>query len=459
MRPIDRTTPSAGFQFQIVETGKDDPARLAAGTLGVLFQTGVAGDSIDSVGIVYRDQAQADRIRAAMTVENVDRYTLVSEPEAALAYLQATGELGSKTAVFYDLGDAGLTVTVVDLGTREILAERTDSIGGRIFDNVIREHQLGTNVVWRPDDPATDDELSSQCREAKEKLSQTGTVAVPGAAGVVLMSRDTFDPLIAQCVESSAQFVHNVIARSGLNPEAVVLLGGGAHVPLVQEVLRSWLKLPLVVPHEPELVLAKGGAMLADRPASPKPSSAFTRIVPPRREAREAAPPAASVGEETERIPVITATVASSSRDPEPTSKAPWWAALSGRGPSVSGKQISGAGLAGTALAVVAVIGVALGAGNTVFGAPSDEAGPTQTITTPTTPKRSLPQPAVAPAPVTTTTTAPPTTESTQPRPVPSAPEPPPPPAMIPGLNVPVPTLPPLPTLELPRLPEFRFPG
>ncbi len=61
VRPVDRTTPTAGFQFQVVETGKDDPARLAAGTLGVLFQTGVAGDPVERVGLVYRDQAQAER--------------------------------------------------------------------------------------------------------------------------------------------------------------------------------------------------------------------------------------------------------------------------------------------------------------------------------------------------------------------------------------------------------------
>jgi molecular chaperone HscA len=212
------------------------------------------------------------------------------------------------------------------------------------------------------------------------------------------------------------------------------------------------------VPHEPELVLAKGGAMLAGRPTSPQLNSALTRIVPP---TRPAVPSGASVGEETERIPVITAAVASSSPDPEPASKKPWWAALSGRGPSVSGQQISGAGLAGTALAVVAVIGVALGTGNTVFGAPADEASPTETITTPSTSSKSQPQPAVAPAPATTTTTTavPTTEETTEERTVPPAPEPtPPPPAMIPGLNIPVPTLPPIPTIELPPLPEFRLP-
>ncbi|AHD21145.1 molecular chaperone [Rhodococcus pyridinivorans SB3094] len=455
VRPVDRTTPTAGFQFQVVETGKDDPARLAAGTLGVLFQTGVAGDPIERVGLVYRDQAQGERLRAAMAVEHIDRYLLVSEPEAAVTYLQATGELGSNTAVFYDLGDAGLTVTVVDLVSREVLAERTDSIGGRVFDNVIRDHQLDTNGVWRPDDPATDDELSAQCREAKEKLSQSETVAVPGAAGVVLMSRETFDPLIAQCVESSAQFVHQVISRAGRNPEAVVLLGGGAHIPLVQEVLRSWLGLPLVVPHEPELVLAKGGALAAAQPATSQPVSTLTRIVPGQ-------PPSTSA--DTEQIPVVAAAAAAptaaATGAESADAKKPWWSSLAGRGPSVSGRQISGAGIAGTALAVVAVIGVALSTGFT--SSSTDETSPTQSyIPTTTNPPRQNPAPAVAPTQVTTTTTVEqepaPTTHS--PRPVPPAPEPPPaPPPTIPGLGVPVPTLPPLPTIELPPLPQIRLP-
>ncbi|MFD6883120.1 MULTISPECIES: Hsp70 family protein [unclassified Rhodococcus (in: high G+C Gram-positive bacteria)] len=458
VRPVDRTAPSAGFQFQVVETGKDDPARLAASTLGVLFQAGVAGDPIETVGLVYRDQAQAERLRAALSAEKLDRFTLVSEPEAALTYLQATGELGSNTAVFYDLGDAGLTVTVVDLRAGQVLAERTDSIGGRVFDKAIREHALDTNGVWRPDDPSTDNELSAQCRQAKEKLSESDTVAVPGAAGVVFLSRDTFDPLISQCVESSAQFVHNVIARSNRNPEAVVLLGGGAHVPLVQEVLRSWLKLPLVVPHEPELVLAKGGAIVAARPPSSQPISPLTRIVPPR---------PAPVSEDTDRIPVVKAAV--SSPPPEkPAEKTdddakPWWSALSWRGPSVSGKQISGAGLAGSALAVVAVIGIALSAGNSVFGAPADGRGtsPTQSFDQPTTSStRPRPAPAVSPSTVTPTTTTESPTTTYEPRPVPPPPSPEPTPEpQVPGLNIPVPTLPPLPTIELPRLPELRVPG
>ncbi|WP_068154501.1 Hsp70 family protein [Rhodococcus phenolicus] len=463
VRPIDRTAPSAGYQFQVVDTGRDDPARLAAQTLGVLFQTGVAGEPIDTVGVVYRDTTQADRIRAAMAEQGLDRFGLVSESEAALAYLRATGELCTDTAVFYDLGDSGLTVTVVDLPSGQVLAGRTDTVGGRVFDAAIRAHQLGTNGVWLPDDPATSTEFDAQCREAKEQLSASDAVAVPGAAGLILMSRDTFDPLIAQCVESSARFVRDIVERAGRDPEAIVLLGGGAHIPLVQEVLRSWLKLPLVVPHEPELVLAKGGALLAGQPKDRFPA-VTARIVPPsatERIARPAQAPAgvggfASTDQRTDRI--ARSKDRPGDADDSDGSRS-WLGMITARGPRVSGKQISGAGLAGTALMVVALIGVALGAGNTVFGStPSDESAPAETVVTTPPSSKPQPKPAVAPAPVTTTTTVEPDPVTTTQRQVPPAPEPPPPPAMIPGLNIPVPVLP---TVELPRfeLPRLELPG
>lgn len=466
VRPIDRTAPAAGYQFQVVDTARDDPARLAARTLGVLFQTGVAGEPIDTAGVVYRDEIQADRIRAAMSEQGLDRFGLISESEAALAYLRASGELCTDTAVFYDLGDSGLTVTVVDLPSGQVLAGRTDTVGGRVFDAAIRAHQLGTNGVWLPDDPATSTEFDAQCREAKEQLSASDAVAVPGAAGLILMSRDTFDPLIAQCVESSARFVRDIVERAGRDPEAIVLLGGGAHIPLVQEVLRSWLKLPLVVPHEPELVLAKGGALLAARANNRSAGGAARTAAPSATEriARPAGAPAgvdgfASANQSTDRI-IRPTTHAADTAGGESGEARSWRGVLTARGPRVSGKQISGAGLAGTALVVVALIGVALGAGNTVFGStPADESAPSETVVTTPPSSKPQPKPAVAPAPVTTTTTTvepepPPTTQ----RQVPPAPEPAPPPPMIPGLNIPVPVLPPV---ELPRieLPRFELPG
>lgn len=252
VRPIDPDAPSAGYQFQVVETRRDDPARLAAQTVGVLVQAGIAGESVERAGLVYRDAAEAERLRAAMAEQGLDRYRLVGESEAALTYLRATGELTADVAVLYDLGASGLTVTVADRSTGAVHTERTGAVAGRLFDDAVRLHLLGSDGVWRPDDPQ-DEEFVAQCRAAKEQLSGSDAVAVPGTAGVILMSLETFEPLITPLVEASARFVRDVVQRSGARPETIVLLGGGAHVRLVRRVLETWTKLPVVVPHEPEL--------------------------------------------------------------------------------------------------------------------------------------------------------------------------------------------------------------
>ncbi|MBD8054191.1 Hsp70 family protein [Rhodococcus ruber] len=449
VRPIDPDAPSAGYQFQVVETRRDDPARLAAQTVGVLVQAGIAGESVERAGLVYRDAAEAERLRAAMAEQGLDRYRLVGESEAALTYLRATGELTADVAVLYDLGASGLTVTVADRSTGAVHTERTGAVAGRLFDDAVRLHLLGSDGVWRPDDPE-DEEFVAQCRTAKEQLSGSDAVAVPGAAGVILMSLETFEPLITPLVEGSARFVRDVVQRSGAQPETIVLLGGGAHVRLVRRVLETWTKLPVVVPHEPELVLAKGGALRAvaadtavtEQLAAP---AATERIVPP----------GGTAPHRTERLP-RPATPAPADETRTPGRKR----AATAHEPHVSKRQISGAGLAGTALGVVAMIGLALGAQNTLAGDDESETRQTEVIVTTPSPTPQ-PAPAVAPAPApTTTTTVPPVEDPTTERVVP--PPPPPttaPPPLIPGLNIPVPTLPPLPplpTIEVP--PELRLP-
>ncbi|KOS54723.1 Hsp70 family protein [Rhodococcus rhodochrous] len=451
VRPIDPDAPSAGYQFQVVETRRDDPARLAAQTVGVLVQAGIAGESVERAGLVYRDAAEAGRLRAAMAEQGLDRYSLVGESEAALTYLRATGELTADVAVLYDLGASGLTVTVADRSTGAVHTERTGSVAGRLFDDAVRLHLLGSDGVWRPDDPQ-DEEFVAQCRAAKEQLSGSDAVAVPGTAGVILMSLETFEPLITPLVEASARFVRDVVQRSGARPETIVLLGGGAHVRLVRRVLETWTKLPVVVPHEPELVLAKGGAL---RAVAAEP--AVTELLVPPAVTERIVPPGGTAPHRTERLSRAESPApAPSGETRTPRRKR----AATAHEPHVSKRQISGAGLAGTALGVVAMIGLALGAQNTLAG--DDESDIRQTEVIVTTPSPTpQPAPAVAPAPApTTTTTVPPVEDSTTARVVPPPPPPTPaPPPLIPGLNIPVPTLPPLPplpTIEVP--PELRLP-
>lgn len=456
------------FAHQTVEVVQESGEDLAAEAIGVV----IAGDagSVTATGVAYRDDAQASAICAAMGREGLRNYQLTPEPAATLALLRHTGEIvGHSTVVLYDLGSGGLTVSVVDIATGAVAASRrTDTIGGDNFDRLIREHQLGTPGARRPENQAEMRALDAQCRDAKEQLSVSNAVAVPGAAGLLLLSRETFESLIGADVESSARLVRAVVAESGRIPDAAVLIGGGAQIPLVQSILQSWLGLPVIVPNEPELVIAKGAALLA-RPVVVRPADdAQTQVL-----SAHAAPAHSSSSRvarpgRASRVGRVSPAdrISSWRKGTAPRSE-----------PVASRRQISGAGLAGGALVVVALIGLGLGAGNAVLGnnentpSKSDPAEITMApqTTAPRGPQAVVPEPAAARVPAPTSTQNPaatPTTvadESRRPMQHP-APPPPPPPPLIPGLpqvqlpQVQLPTLPPPPPLpkpELPQLPAF----
>jgi len=144
---------------------------------------------------------------------------------------------------------------------------RSDQISGDLVDRLICDNQLELHRFAHPADAAAALALAARCRDAKEQLSTNGAVCMPGEGGLLLLSQDSFDSLIVGPVETSARLTREVIRRSGRLPDAAVLIGGGAHIPLVTSVMESWLDLPVIVPAQPELVAAEGAALLA-RPAS-----------------------------------------------------------------------------------------------------------------------------------------------------------------------------------------------
>jgi hypothetical protein len=227
----------------------------------------------------------------------------------------------------------------------------------------------------------------------------------------------------------------------------VVLIGGGARIPLVRSVLQSWLGLPVVVPDHPELVAAQGAALLAQQVV--QPPAEVARVLPPPYTPQSA--PDAVVS--TYQAP--SATVA---RTGAPSST-PSWLSAAAPPPSqqVAKPQIRGAALAGSALAVVAVIGLGLGYGKNLLARTE---GSSQPVTTQLTTESPVMTQVATPSPTTPSPT--PTSEAVEapvqtasqiriPEPAP-APPPPPPAPLFPGL----PQIQ-LPPLQLPELP--RFPG
>ncbi|MFZ2176784.1 MAG: Hsp70 family protein, partial [Rhodococcus sp. (in: high G+C Gram-positive bacteria)] len=376
--PLGRRFPD--FRAQVVAAGRELPEELAAESIGVMLAVGPGSGHVRATGVAYRDDAQAGAVQAAMARQHLDNYQLVPEVTAALTVLDASGVLADRsTLVFYDLGSSGLTVSVVDRTVGAVVhSVRTDTVSGDVFDRLIRDHQLRDDRIAPPVDAAASHALDLRCRQAKEQLSTGGAVAVPGDGGLLLLSRDVFEALIAVTVESSARLAREVIATSGRVPDAVILLGGGARIPLVRSVLASWLALPVIVPDHPELVAAQGAALLAQQGLVPAPQT----VAPP--------PPA-----EPEAYPA---------RD-NASSSVPSWlnAATPPPAQRVAPRQIRGAALAGGALAVIAVLGLGLGYGGTLLDRTEGASQPAETQpTTTAAPIAEVATPAPAPPPTTT---------------------------------------------------------
>ncbi|MFB7720344.1 MULTISPECIES: Hsp70 family protein [unclassified Nocardia] len=409
--------PQAADAFDVQTVPVDDRRveELAADAIGAILS---ADQRITATAIAFRDEQHARAIRAELARRQFTDYELVPDVAAALEFLEFSGELqGFSTVALYDLGASGLSVTVVDTGTRQVsYSERTSDISGDYLDSLIREQQIASGRIAHPPDAAGLAALDALCRTAKEQLSENSAVALPSTEGLVLLSQENFEALIMLAVESSARMARDVILRSEQPVQAVALIGGCAQIPLVARVLRRWLGVPVLVPANPETVATRGAAILArpvrQRPAPAPFTSAFENSLPPQ---HESVPPLLS------------------SAGAEKFSRR---------------REVSIAGVAVGALVVVAAIGVSLGWGPQVLehDSQSSDAGTTSAVPTTTKPATE------------TTTVVPTTTDATNEslaappprRETTTTTEAPPPPGpntitIIPGLPpVIVPTLPPL---------------
>ncbi|KIQ11787.1 Hsp70 family protein [Rhodococcus sp. MEB064] len=469
-RPVHglRAGVQAAFRHRAIDTTFDQAEQLAAESIGVILADPADPESVSATGVAYRDDAQAGAVARAMARQHIVNYRLVPEVHAAVEFLRSTGDLdGLHTVALYDLGSSGLSVTVVDLDDGRVLAsQRSFDVSGNMFDATIRDSQISRQQSGLDDVDGREFEL--RCRVAKEQLSSSGAVCLPGIGGLILLSREAFESMVAVPVEQSARLTREVIARAGRPVDALVMIGGGSRIPLVRATLAGWVGLPTITPAEPELVAAKGAALSAtpvdgsDVPfrAAPVQGPPEPAVEEPLPERPLTAPSAATMAysDVQERPASASALPTSDVADPR-AAETPSW--LSGSG-SVAPERTKRPRLplvAALGLAVVAAIGLALGYGatpaSTADESPAEPAAVTtsssSTTVPPTTSTRARSTTATP-----TTTIAPPPPVVEAPAPVEEAPEAPAPAPYVP------PTIPGLPGVQLPpgiQIPPGLIPG
>ncbi|WP_169801684.1 Hsp70 family protein [Millisia brevis] len=165
--------------------------------------------------------------------------------------------------VVFDLGASGLTLSLVEIPSANVLgSSRTTEISGNAFDGLVLDHLVAEGILQRPETPEAAAEVARFCRGVKESLSTSTKAQTPGG-GILLMTRDQLVAAMDPVLERAADLVGELGAANERTIDRIVLIGGGAYVPSVQTVLAGRLSLPVVVPDEPEMVVAKGAALIA----------------------------------------------------------------------------------------------------------------------------------------------------------------------------------------------------
>lgn len=314
------------FRNQVIDTVDEDVEYLAAESISAL-----AAESEPSMatGVAYRDAHQADTLHRALENQHLQNYHLVHEVEAVIEYLAESGEAaGYATVALFDLGSSGVNVSVVDLGARRVIAtRRSTEFSGDRLDAILRDNQL--DRLGKPADSPDIDLFTRRCRVAKERLSSNDAVCLPDESGMILLSRDSYETLITDEVDRSIEFARDVLIDAHVPIDAVVLIGGGARIPLVRKRVGPSLALPALTPTEPESVAARGAALSArssetNAPAQPptaaRPVPAAARPVPA---AARPVPAAATRVRPASPRPTDATPTISISRDTLPTALPP----------------------------------------------------------------------------------------------------------------------------------------
>ncbi|MFG1782672.1 Hsp70 family protein [Rhodococcus oryzae] len=225
--------------------------------------------------------ATAQSMRDALAHVGLAGVTLVPEPVAAVTWLEAAnGTLGDGIVAVYDLGGAGLDISLVRTGTDAGLLRPstfTTRYGGDTFDQAILEHVLGSAAgdLGPVDlsDPATRAELSGlrrRCAEAREALSTAAetqiAVELAGATATVTLLRSELEELLESSITGSLDLVEQTISAHDLALSdvcALLLTGGGSAMPLVSRLAEATVGLPTVLPPRPGYAGAHGAAIIA----------------------------------------------------------------------------------------------------------------------------------------------------------------------------------------------------
>lgn len=258
--------------------GMDTAGRVNAGIDLMLDAAREGGHRVGPIGVAARTGAQRRELRSRGSGPR-RQIRLVSDEDAAVAMLRATGEIERfDSVVIVDCGDTGMSLYTVAPSSGSVThAQRSSRISGRQLDSAIADLLAEGADKSRGGRAA----LVAASRTAKEEVvhdSGAGAASAAVAAGGKVRltpSRvaEAAAPLIDSARNELTEYLAAIRAR-GVSPEALVLIGGLANLPQLRNIVPDD-DLEIVRPPQPELVSAVGAAMIARQNTSGATRVAF----------------------------------------------------------------------------------------------------------------------------------------------------------------------------------------
>lgn len=230
-------------------------------------------DAPHSLGVAFPDPDYSAALKSALVEEYVSEVHIISEIAGTIEKLRSDPEFKYRTVALYDLGATGLEMTVADIDSGTVYATtRSSELSGSSIDWTVREHLLTLDILAVPRNREEEASLLEFSKEIKEALT-THEATQTSDGQFRLMDRRMFDLQIIRPAERSAIALRDLAEMSEIPPEVVVAIGGGSRIPLVQDVLRRYLRIPVIVPDNPELLAAEGAALYATRVDEARPAT------------------------------------------------------------------------------------------------------------------------------------------------------------------------------------------
>ncbi|MEM8674253.1 MAG: molecular chaperone DnaK [Cyanobacteria bacterium P01_G01_bin.67] len=229
----------------------------------------------------YFNDSQRQATRDAGRIAGLDVLRIINEPTAAaLAY--GLDQRRPQTIMVFDLGGGTFDVSILDIGDGvfEVRATSGDTqLGGNDFDRRIvnwlaEEFLKQEGVDLRKSDRQALQRLTEAAEKAKIELSKLSvteinlpfiTATEEGPKHIdIKLSRAKFEELCGDLVSRLRRPLKRAISDAGLGPmdiDEVVLVGGSTRIPMVQDLVRSYIDLEPSQNVNPDEVVAIGAAI------------------------------------------------------------------------------------------------------------------------------------------------------------------------------------------------------